>query len=112
MIGFVLGIIFILASSWIIYFKLANGSVSDEKLGYYLSFSALFMVAGLLLVFSSISVHRLLIKVVGLIVFMSGYFLSFGFPDMKDYHPKDFDYLPFILGFIIMSIGAYLLLFY
>ena len=113
MISFVLGIIMLVAGVWIVWFKLSNDkSINDAGMGKYLAISSSFVVAGILLMISDINPQRMLYKLVGLFLFAAGMFFSFGFPDMKDYHPADFDYLPFILGFIVMSIGIYLVLFY
>ncbi len=111
-IPFVVGILMIVAGLWIVYFNISKSKMDDPTAAQYLTIASMFMVAGTMLVFSAVSLERIAMKLVGLGIFLAGYFLSFGFPDMGDYHPSDFDYLPFLVGFIVMSIGLYMIFFF
>ena len=110
-IAFAAGATLVVAGLWIVYFMISKGKADDSEAIKLFTFSSLFIVVGLYILSSSISLHTVGRRLTGIALFLLGLYFGVGFPDMGDYHPDDFDMLPMIVGYIIMAISLYFILF-
>ncbi len=106
-----LGMALIVLGLWVIYFYVSTEEVDNSKAFMLMSFASFLMVAGVFLISTDISIQTISRKIYGFMIMLLGAYLGVGFPDMSDYHPKQFDMLPMFIGFILMAIGVYLLVF-
>ena len=110
-ISFAAGASLIIAGLWIVYFRISKGKADDSKAVQLFTTSAVFLVAGMFLLSSEITLRMLARKLAGIALFLVGLFFGIGFPDMGDYHPDDFDVLPMFIGYIIMAVSLYFIFF-
>lgn len=94
----------------IIYIAIEEKSADKEFMIAGLVGAAL-VIAGGWYILSTISLWLVLKKLGGFIIAVVGFFLMFGFQDVRDYQPEAFSMTALLIGIILLIFGLYLLFF-
>lgn len=105
---FVVAAILIALGIFILYFL--DRKVEDQKMYWALFGGTGLLLAGIYLLFYAIPTEIIKRKVIGLILSVVGFWLTFKFPGATEYQGEQ-GYTGIILGIITLVVGIYLLLF-
>jgi hypothetical protein len=94
-----------------IYFSVED-KFNDSHMFAVLIIGLILIIGGGWVIATHISLAVLLAKIAGIIFAFFGFFLIWGFPDVRDYQPENMGKTGVFFGVILFIIGVYLLLFF
>ncbi|MBI2579845.1 MAG: hypothetical protein HYW27_03010 [Candidatus Aenigmarchaeota archaeon] len=107
----VIGGAILIAFGFFAIFMSAEEEFTDPKTLLVLLAGVLAIIGGIWLIISTLTLGVVLRKLAGLLLGGIGLFLVFGFPDISDYQQSGMSFTGIFIGFILMIVGVYFILF-